>query len=626
MTGNICLFGAPNCGKTTLYNLLTGKNERVGNRAGVSVEEKSGRYKKDKSVIITDLPGTYSLKGVSVDEKIALQGLLRKPQALINVIDGTDLERGLRLTNELLTLGIPMVVAINFSDEMEKQGIKADIKQLSQIFGVPFTLISARKNKGIGDLMFLALNRAAKVPAVHKTSGDKFISQALSSAVKTAPKGDSFTDKADKILMNKYIGIPIFITVIIAVYFLTAVIGGFFGDKVAAVFLAFGKTSEMALINGGVAEPIISLIVNAVIKGVGEVLAFLPQILVLFFLLALIEESGYMARVAFLFDGLMEKVGLGGKSLISLGMSCGCAVSGIMTARTLENANRRRLTVYLSPFMPCGAKTAVFAWLSALVFGGNPLVGASLYFLSVFAVAAGGFILKRFDRFRGGAGLIMEIPVLRLPSFRGVYGALKEKIIDFILKAGSVIFLVSVVVWFLQNFGFNGYTTDVSESFLFFIGDKIKYIFAPLGFSGWQTSVAVISSVFAKEAVIETLSMLSDTPAALFSSGYSAYAFMAFILFTPPCVAALTAAYGELKNAKYFWIMVLFQFCAAYVIALIINVAGILFERAGVAALLLTIITLGVIISVIILKKRGCGNCSACGGKRCKRKKANTTI
>nr|MBO4517832.1 ferrous iron transporter B [Clostridia bacterium] len=625
MTGNICLFGAPNCGKTTLFNLLTGKNERVGNRAGVSVEEKSGRYKKDKSVIITDLPGTYSLKGVSVDEKIALQGLLRKPQTVISVIDGTDLERGLRLICELLTLDIPMVVAINFSDEMEKQGVKADIKRLSQIFGVPFVLISARKNRGVGELMDIALNRTA-VCALQKKFDDKFIAQAIAAAVKTAPTGENFTDKADKILMNKYLGIPVFIAVITAVYCLTALLGGFLGDKVSAAFVRFGNASERALIAGGVPTPLVSLIVNAVIKGVGEVLSFTPQILVLFFLLALIEESGYMARVAFLFDGLMEKVGLGGKSLISLGLSCGCAVSGVMSSRTLENDSRRRLTVYLSPFMPCGAKTAVFAWLSALVFGGNPFIGASLYFLSLFAVAAGGLFLKRFNRFNGGAGLIMEIPVLRVPSFRGVYGALKEKTLDFILKAGSVIFLVSVAVWFLQNFGFHGYTADIYDSFLFFIGDKIKYIFAPLGFSGWQTSVAVVASVFAKEAVIETLSMLSDSPATLFSSGYAAYSFMAFVLFAPPCVAALTAAYRELKSAKDFWIMLLFQFSAAYIMALIINVSGILIERSVLAFLSLTIIALGIIISIIALKRRGCGNCSACGGKRCKRKKANTTI
>ena len=626
MTDNVCLFGAPNSGKTTLFNLLTGKNEKVGNRAGVSVEEKSGRYKKDKSVIITDLPGTYSFHAVSVDERVAISMLTRKPKALINVIDGTDLERGLRITVELLSSGIPMVVAINFSDEMEKQGIKADVKKLSQIFGVPFALVSARKNRGIDNLMFLALNRAATAK-INGNLGDAFIEKALSAAVNASPNYEPFTDKADKILMNKYFGIPIFIAVITAIYVLTSVIGGFFGDKVSILFTKFAAKSEKALINGDVPQPIISLIVNAVIKGVGEVLSFLPQILILFFLLAVIEESGYMARVAFLFDGLMEKVGLSGKSLISLGMSCGCAVSGIMTARTLENENRRRLTVYLSPFMPCGAKTAVFAWLSALIFGGNPFISVSLYFLSVFAVAAGGCILKRFDRFKGGAGFIMEIPVLRTPSFRGVSGALKEKATDFILKAGSVIFLVSVAVWFLQSFGFHGYTDNIKDSFLFFIGDKIKYVFVPLGFGSWQTSVAVLTGVFAKEAVIQTLSMLSDSPAALFSSGYAAYAFMAFILLSPPCVAALTSALSELKNTKDFWCMVVFQFSVAYVIALIINVFGILIETFAFAVLSLTILAFGVIISVIILvKKRGCVCCATCRRKRCRTKKANTTI
>ena len=627
MLNNICLAGNPNCGKTTLYNLLTGKTERVGNRAGVTVESKTGRYKKDKRVKITDLPGAYSLENGSIDEKIAAEHVFSSTGAIINIVDGTNLKRSLRLTLELARQNKPMVIAVNFCDELQKNGIKIDANTLSKGFGVPVVMISARKNTGIDELMAAVEN--ARVPhKVGKQEAENFIETVLKTSLKTNPvKTQAFTDKADKILMHKIWGIPIFAAVIISVYFLTSAIGGFLGDKIAGLFAMFSKSAGETLRQSGAAEWFIGLVTNAVITGVGAVLSFLPQILVLFFLLEIIEESGYLARAAFLLDGIMSKAGLGGKSLVSLGVSCGCAVSGIMTTRTVDDENERRLTVYLSPFMPCGAKTAVFAWLSGLLFGGNPLICTSLYFLSIISVAVCGSVLSRFKRFKGANGLVMEIPVLRVPSFCGVFGALKEKTVDFVLKAGSVIFLVSVAVWLLQSFGTGGYTTDIRQSFLFIIGDKIKILFAPLGFGTWQSAVAVVASVFAKEAVIQTLSMVAENPAALFNSGYSAYAFMAFILLAPPCAAALTVARNELKSRKDFWFMILFQLSAAYIAALIINVAGVLAENYGAALLSLTFIATGIIISVIILvKKRGCGVCSACGGKKCRKKKANTTI
>ncbi len=628
MFNGISLIGNPNCGKTTLYNVLTGKTERVGNRAGVTVDSKTGRYLKDKNVSVTDLPGTYSLKAVSVDERVVSANIKDKPKAIINVVDGTNLRRNLLLTCELSSLKIPMVIAINFSDELSKRGLKIDPLALSRIFGVPVVLISARKKRGVAELMNAALHHA-RVPApIPPSNYEKVIENALSSAVKTT-KGDThdFTDKADRILMHKFFGIPIFVTVIVAVYFLTSLVGGFIGDKIAELFKTAGATVERSLVESGAAKWFTGLIVGAIIKGVGAVLSFMPQILVLFFLLAVIEESGYLARAAFLLDGIMEKVGLNGKSLISLGVSCGCAVGGVMSARTIESERTRRLTVFLSPFMPCGAKTAVFAWLSGIIFGGNPFITSSLYFLSLFIVAISGAILKRFDRFCGGAGLIMEIPVLRLPSLRGVLGALKEKTADFLLKAGSVIFLISVVVWFLQSFGAHGYTENVTESFLFIIGDRIKVLFVPLGFGNWQSAVAIVSGVFAKEAVIQTLNMVSASPAKLFNTGYTAYAFMAFIMFMPPCTAALSAAKNELKNKKDFIKMLAFQSVTAYLVALTVNGLGYLAENFGVVFLSLTIVVFGVIISVVILKSgRRCVNCRRCGEEKCGTKKANTTI
>lgn len=628
MSDAIYLVGNPNCGKTTLFNLLTGKNEKVGNRAGVSVDGKTAKYKKDKSVLITDLPGTYSVKGSSKDEQVVSAYLSDRPKAIINVIDGTNLERSLRLTTELTLLKAPMVIAINFCDELEKNGVQIDEKELSKFFGVPVVKISARKNTGIDKLMALATENAAVPRLILPIDREKFILNVINKSLKIKPENKSvFTDTADKILMHRFLGIPIFMLIITATYFFTSVIGGFFGDKIAGLLNNLGVVTAKALNDSGATPWFTSLIASALIKGVGEVLSFLPQIIVLFFMLSLLEESGYSARAAFLLDGIMEKIGLGGKSLVAIGISCGCAVSGIMTSRTVEDDKERRLTIYLSPFMPCGAKTAVFAWLSGLVFGNNPLITASLYFLSVFVIMVFGALLKKLKNFHGGGGLIMEIPVLRMPSFRGIYGALKEKTVDFILKAGSVIFLVSVAVWFLQSFGVHGYTTDVTQSFLFFIGDKVKFLFIPLGFGNWQSSVAVISSLFAKEAVIETLSLISDNPAALFNTVYSAYAFMAFILFMPPCIAALTTAKNELKSKKDFCFMIIFQVFAAYLVAFIINCFGFMIANFGAAIIALTTVVFGVIISTLILiKKRGCKNCSACGRKVCKRKKANTTI
>lgn len=627
MFDKVCLIGNPNCGKTTLFNILTGKNERVGNRAGVSVESKIGRYRKDKSVSVIDLPGTYSLKSASDDEKVVTDFLKDFSGVIVNVADGMNLERSFRLTAELTRLKIPMVIAINYCDETEKKGIKINVKALEEQFGVPVLLISARKNIGIDRLMAAVRTANGKPRPVPFDAQEKFISETfIKTVTEKADLSNGFSDKADKILMHKYFGIPVFAVIMVAVYFLTSVVGGFFGDKISQAIETAANAAEKSMLSRGLERWFIGLISGAIIRGVGEVLSFLPQVLVLFFLLSVLEETGYLARAAFLFDGIMEKSGLGGKSLIALGVSCGCTVSGIMTTRTIEYDNTKKLTVYLCPFMPCGAKTAVFAWFSGLIFGGNPFITVSLYFLSVFMIVVCGTILKKFARFRGGGGLIMEIPVLRFPSIRGLFGAIKEKTADFLLKAGSVIFIVSVAVWFLQSFGISGYTDDVTESFLFILGDKLKYLFIPLGFGNWQSSVAVIASVFAKEAVIQTLSMVSEYPAALFNSGYSAYAFMVFVLLMPPCVAALATAKNELQNNKEFCLMLVFQFSTAYLTAFIINVCGILTEKFGYVFLSLTIIAVGVIISVIILKHRRCGDCRACGGGKCRKKKVNTTI
>ena len=409
MFDGIYLVGNPNCGKTTLFNLLTGKNEKVGNRAGVSVDGKTAKLKKDKRVLITDLPGTYSVKGASIDERVVSDYLSNTPKTIINVVDGNNIERGMRLTSELTLLKVPMVIAINFCDELERCGVNIDEKALSKAFGVPVVKISARKNKGIDRLIKAVISDAAVPNLIFPERRDDFITKTIKIAVKWSSNADdNITDKADKIIMHRFWGIPIFMLVIVAVYFFTSVVGGYFGKILSNAINDFGHYTEISLKKSGASEWFISLITSAVINGVGEVLSFLPQIVVLFFMLSLMEESGYSARAAFLFDGIMGRIGLGGKSLVALGVSCGCAVSGIMTTRTVEDDKERKLTVMLAPFMPCGAKTAVFAWLTGLVFGNDPLITASLYFLSVAAVIIFGTLLSRSKKFNGSGALIIR--------------------------------------------------------------------------------------------------------------------------------------------------------------------------------------------------------------------------
>ena len=627
----ICLVGNPNCGKTTLFNLLTGKREYTGNRTGVTVEEKTAKYRKNKSVTVIDLPGTYSVKGDAADERVVTEFLKSHDGVIINVADGTNLARNLLLTAELAALNIPMVLAINFCDETAKRGVIYDEKKMQELIGIPVVNISARKNIGVKELMKTAteltercadekaLKDFCKVRDVREM--ESFVSQAKrESGIK---RGVNFGEKADRILLNGYFGVPIFVAVILAVYFITSKAGGFLGGIVLDLFskfenVAFGELShlkETPWLHG--------LVCGAVIRGVGTVLSFLPQVLVLFTLLSLMEESGYSARVAFLADGITRRFGLTGKSLISFGVSCGCAVSGIMSARSIESESQRKLTVYLSPFMPCSAKVAVFAWLTGVIFNGNAIVFTSFYFVSAFSVAIFGAILVRNKRFTGQGYFIMEIPRLRVPHLKSVAGAITEKATDFILKAGSTIFLVSVCVWFLQNFSIHGYTTDITNSFLYYIGSGIKYIFMPLGFGTWQAAVAVISGIFAREAVIETLAVLSADGAGVFSGARAAYSFMTFILLMPPCVAALAVARRELGGRKSFVNMILFQTAAAYSVALTVNAVWYFAENNLIAFLSLTFIGIGVIICVKVLRRSRCVQCARCEryGK-CERKVA----
>lgn len=632
MSLRICLAGNPNSGKTTLFNALTGSRQRVGNFAGVTVESKEGRYVKDKNVIITDLPGLYSLKAGSPDEEAVL-GYLKNspPDVIINVIDGTRLERSLYLTSELASLNIPMVLAVNMCDDLEKNGINLSAARLSELTGVPAVKISAKKRRHISALMERAIKGAA-LPSPKFTSTDPadFYKKAAEDIKKVIVKGETraekITRRLDGALMHRFFGIPIFAAVILCIYFLSFRLGGGAGDEIGGWFSSLSEIAFDWLIQVGAAEWAADLISNAVIKGVGTVLSFLPQMLVLFTLLALMEESGYAARAAFNTDRLFRSFGLGGKSMLPMILSCGCAVTGIMAARIIESEKERRMTVFLAPFMPCGAKTAVFGWFAYNVFNGSALAAASMYFLSIFVCAAGGKILSLFKSFGGGEGVFaLEIPTLRMPSVKDVFMVLYNKTKDFIVRAGTVIFAVSVILWLLMNTGMGGYTAgNAAESFLCDIGSVLKYLFRPLGFGSWQAAVAVLSGSLAKEAVIETLTVCAENPAELFSNGYAAYSFMAFVLLSPPCVSAIAAARRELGSAKQTFYMMAFQTGCAYTVSLIINFAGIIATRFSglILSAVIGIIIFTALVAALIKIRRACpGRCAHCvREEKCRRK------
>ena len=628
MNDIIALIGNPNSGKTTLFNMLTGTYQKTGNWTGVTTEKKIGKLKKDKSIKIVDLPGLYSLSTYGEDEKAVIDYLKSTPpKAIINIIDGTNLERNLYLTTELIQLNIPLVIAVNMADELNKNGIKLDENKLSNMFDAPVVPISALKNINIDKLVQVAKTIKKrdfnqKYNFKNAQARYKFIEDNLKTViVKKQTKAEKFTLKADGVLTNKFLGFPIFFAVITAVYFLSMKIGGAFGGKISLAFDNCSNSLSMYMRAQGVGEWLVSLVCGAILKGMGAVCAFLPQILILFALLTLIEQSGYASRIAFILDRFFRAFGLSGKSLIPITVACGCTVSGLMATKTIENKSEKRMTIFLAPFMPCGAKTAVYGWMAYEFFNGSALVASSMYFLGIICVAVFGSILKRVKPFKDDGGeFILEMPTLRYPSLKDLLLTLWEKTKDFLVKAGSIIFLVTVCLWILNNFGFYGYTAgNVENSFLYMIGNWFKFLFYPLGFGNWQATVAMLTSILAKEAVVESLTMIAISPQTLFLNQYSVYAFMAFLLLSPPCVASLATAKRELKSTKWLAYMIAFQFVSAYMVALIINGIGILISYSSgliLSVIFVIIILIAMIVVIRLLFKKGkCFGCRACKGK-----------
>ena len=677
----IALAGNPNCGKTTLFNALTGSNQYVGNWPGVTVEKKEGHLRGHKDVIIQDLPGIYSLSPYTLEEVVARSYLVNeKPDAILNIVDGTNIERNLYLTTQLIELGLPVVVAVNMIDLVRKNGDTIDLARLGAALGCEVVEMSALKGEGGLEAAekAVALARAGKagqLPHVFtgsvehaiahieesiqgrvdesylrwyaiklferdekvladlklgKTLTDHleehiadcereldddaesiitnqryaYINGVVSRAVrkKAARQNLTTSDQIDRIVTNRVLALPIFAVIMFLVYWIAMGPFGSFltdwtNDVLGGAWLTDG--SRALLESWGCAEWLTGLVSDGIIAGVGAVLGFVPQMLVLFFMLAILEDVGYMARVAFIMDRIFRKFGLSGKSFIPMLIGSGCGVPGVMASRTIENERDRRMTIMTTCFVPCGAKMPIIGLFAGAIFGGSGLVAVSAYFIGVAAIILSGIILKKTRAFCGDpAPFVMELPAYHVPSANNVLRATWERGWSFIKRAGTVIVASSIVLWFLQGFGFVdgtfGMVEDNNNSLLAAIGGAICFIFAPLGFGDWQSTVATITGLIAKENVVSTFGILfqigeevaEDDSAlqaavALHYSGISAYSFMVFNLLCAPCFAAMGAIKREMNNTRWTLGAIGYMCGFAYLVSLMIYQFGTLFTGGG---------------------------------------------
>ena len=692
MSTKIALAGNPNSGKTTLFNALTGSNQYVGNWPGVTVEKKEGKLKGNKDVTITDLPGIYSLSPYTLEEVVARKYLINEnPDAILNIVDGTNLERNLYLTTQLAELGIPVVIAVNMMDVVEKRGDKIDTGKLSAELGCPVYEISALKGSGIKEAAAAAVSAAkgntapkkifaaeieeaiekisellpsqiavnqkrfyavkiferdekimdmldtgtaknlaakaeniiAEVEAALDDDAESiitneryvYIGKVIGGAYKKKNK-DALTtsDKIDKIVTNRWAALPIFAVVMTIVYYVSVTTlggvltdwanDGLFGEE----WHLFGIESivipgipvffENALNAIGCADWLSSLVLDGIVGGVGAVLGFVPQILLLFIFLAILEGCGYMARVAFIMDRIFRKFGLSGKSFIPMLVGTGCGVPGIMASRTIESDRSRKMTIMTTTFIPCGAKLPIIALIAGALFGGAWWVGPSAYFLGVASIIVSGLILKKTRMFAGDpAPFVMELPAYHIPTVGNVLRSMWERGWSFIKKAGTIILLSSIIIWFLSNFGFTdsgfGMVEDMNDGLLAAIGGAIAFIFVPLGFGKWQYVSASLMGLVAKENLVSTLGILfgyaevaedgaeiwGELSASLTPAG--AYALLAFNLLCAPCFAAIGAIRREMNNPKWTWFAIGYQTIFAYLVALMIYQFGTLVSGGG---------------------------------------------
>ena len=690
MSIKIALAGNPNCGKTTLFNSLTGSNQYVGNWPGVTVEKKEGKLKGHEDVIIQDLPGIYSLSPYTLEEVVARGYLVsEKPDAILNIIDGTNIERNLYLTTQLIELGIPVVMAVNMIDLVRKNGDKIDLHKLSKELGCAAVEISALKGEGCRQAAEQAVAaakaaRSGELPHVFTGSVEHaiahieesiqgkvdtrflrwyavklferdekvqaelaldkellahieqhiadceaemdddaesiitnqryaYISNVVSKSVKKKPRTENLTlsDKVDRIVTNRIFALPIFVLVMLLMYSLsmgTSIADGGWSIGTFATGwtndVLFGEIVPNAL-GGllesiGIADWLYGLIMDGIVAGVGAVLGFVPQMLVLFFLLSILEDIGYMARVAFIMDRIFRKFGLSGKSFIPMLVGTGCGVPGVMASRTIENERDRRMTIMTTCFIPCGAKMPIIGLFAGALFGGSTWVATSAYFIGFAAIVISGIILKKTKLFAGDpAPFVMELPAYHIPAWGNVLRATWERGWSFIKRAGTVILASTIVLWFLQGFGFEngafGMVEDQDNSVLAAIAGCISWIFIPLGFGDWRATVASISGLIAKENVVGTFGVLYHYAGELSDNGdeiwpevaanftaISAYSFMIFNLLCAPCFAAMGAIKREMNNGKWTAVAIGYMCLLAYCAALVVyQIGGLITGEIG---------------------------------------------
>lgn len=593
----IALIGNPNSGKTTVFNAMTGSGEYVGNRPGVTVEAKIGSLKQDSSVTVTDLPGIYSLAPYTNEEIITEKYISETPpDVIINVMDSSSPERSLYLTLLLAEKGIPMVIMLNMVDLAEKKGIFTDEKTLSKLLNIKTTKASAAKNQGLDETVSSAL-QAAKIPFkpnlpfLNKLTGQSlpanieetaikerydFIEETVRICVRKTRTKVTLTEKADKLLCGKYTAFPCFFIIMTAVYFFSSgPIGSFLSSRLTDFTVnTLGGALKSLLISVNAAEWVISLICDGIMGGAGSVLGFLPQLVLLFFSLSLLEDFGYMARVAFIMDRFFRFFGLSGKSVIPIIIATGCGVPAVMSSRTVDDPSQRRATIITSTFMPCGAKLPAISMISTLFFGGKWWIAPLCYVIGVFAVLLSGLILKNLFKFKEqSTPFIIELPEYRLPIMKNAAKTVYNRSFSFVKKAGSVILTTSAVLWFLSGYSITGFGVtgafDTAESVLGVLGAKIAVVFEPLGFGDWRAAVASLMGLLAKEELVGVFGVVGGAKN-VFTGAPEAFSFLIFNLLCAPCVAAVASIAKELGSFKWTVFALLYQTAFAYAVSFII--------------------------------------------------------
>ena len=675
MAIKIALAGNPNCGKTTMFNALTGANQYVGNWPGVTVEKKEGRLKgkrgKGEDIIVTDLPGIYSMSPYTLEEVVSRDYVLKEnPDVIIDLVDATNIERNLYLTTQLIETGVPVVIALNMADLLEKRGIKIDVKRLSMLLDCPIIETSALKGEGLDKLIDEAVKTAkksrvdlpkeifskemeeavsevkkvlpesitedkkrwyavkflendekvkeatklsasaqsvvdSKRQALEKKHDDDmesivtderytFIQKIVNTTVKKGKDKLTVSDKIDRIVTNRILGIPIFIAIMWLVYYVSVTtVGTFVTDWTNDVFVVAVQDFFSNILGSiGAGDMVQGLVVDGIIGGLGAVLGFVPQMAILFLFLSILEDCGYMVRIAFVMDRVFRHFGLSGKSFIPLLISSGCGIPGIMASKTIEQDNDRRLTIMTATFIPCGAKLPVIALMGGVIAGEtagyaeSSFIAPLMYFIGIVAVLVAAIILKKTKPFSGKpAPFVMELPQYHVPQVKTVLLHVCERLKGFIIKAGTILFLACVVMWFLGGFGFTdggfGMVEDSADSLMAAIGGVIAPIFAPLGFGEWQPVAASISGFTAKEAIVSTMGVLANVAgdtedavnvaagvASWFPTGIAAFSFLMFNLLDSPCLAAIATMAKEMNSRKWFWFAIVFQNVFAYLVCL----------------------------------------------------------